>query len=236
MRQIALIAATTLVEPGEVSRCAAALQTQVSRDFAATWGMNAQLRVTDTPTAEEEVLFLLDDARQAEAHDPFPCERPWGFVFLRPCLETGEAWQSVVSHELLEMLADPLIHLAVAGRYQEAPALFAVEVCDPVAGDGYEIDDVPLANFVLPSWFLARPLRDEILVDFLGRLSDPYTLTPTGCALVGTEVGRWQTWFARRFPRAQRLPAAYSRRRRRLEQAAALAPPAGLPARESRHP
>src|SRR5260370_13562061 len=218
MRTIALVNEATLIGADDLGRCAAALQTQVSRDFAATWGINARLRPASEPDEEDEVLYLLDDAAQADA---LGCqrhaagERPCGFVFVRPCLDAGAAWQAAVSHQLLEMLADPLINLAAEGRYAGQPALFALEVCDPVRHDEYEIEGIAVANFVLPSWFRSGPLRDEALVDFLGRLAEPFTLSPGGHASFCTELGRWQHWFARRCPKRERQAGAYSRRRRR---------------------
>jgi len=220
VRQIALIHESTLVGPDDVARCAAALQTQVSRDFAATWGLDAEPRITTEPADDEEPLYLLDDATQAEAlRLPATTGRPFGVVLVRPCLEAGDAWQVAVSHQLLEMLADPLVHLGAEGRFQGRPALFALDVCDPVAGDEYEIAGVPVANFVLPTWFTPGPLADEVLVDFLGRLSEPFSLSPTGCASYCTELGRWQTWFAKRCPKHQRQAGAHSRRRRRMRVA-----------------
>jgi hypothetical protein len=247
MRSVALIPEATLVGLEEVARCLAALQVQVSRDFAATWGSDARLRTTNEPDEEEEILYLLDDAAQADALGHarhLTGERPCGFVLLRPYLEAGAAWQAAVSHELLEMLADPLLYLAVQGPSPQtrplqgeakervaaplysrergggegALALFALEVCDPVQGDDYAIADVPVANFVLPTWFLPEPLADATLVDFLGRLADPFTLAPGGQASYCTELGRWQTWFAKRCPPHRRQPSAYSRRRRRMQR------------------
>ena len=142
-------------------------------------------------------------------------------MLLRPCLEAGEAWQAAVSHALLEMLADPLVNLSAVGRFQGKPDLFALEVCDPVAGDDYEVAGVPVANFVLPSWFTPGPLPDAQLVDFLGRLTDPFTLSPGGHFGYCTELGGWQAWYAKRCPRHRRQPGAYSRRRRRGAAAAA---------------
>src|SRR5205807_1145907 len=101
------------------------------------------------------------------------------------------------------------------------PALFALEVCDPVRHDEYEIAGLPVANFVLPSWFRSGPLRDEALVDFLGRLAEPFTLSPGGHASFCTELGRWQQWFAKRCPKRERQPGAYSRRRRRVQRGTA---------------
>jgi hypothetical protein len=222
MRTIALVNHSSLLGPDDVAHTAAALQAQVSDDFAATWGIDARLRVTDAPEDDEEVLALCDDAAHADALGLATRAggvRPCGFVLVRPCLEAGEAWQVAASHELLELLADPLLHLAAEGVYQGRPALFAREVCDPVAHDEYEIDGVAVANFVLPTWFLNRPLPDDALVDFLGRLTEPFTLSPGGQALVCTELGRWQPWFARRCPKHQRPAGPYSRRRRRMQRA-----------------
>jgi hypothetical protein len=221
MRTVALINHSSLLGADDVARCAAALQTQVSRDFAPTWGIDARLRVADEPQDDDELLALLDDAAQADAlgcQTRAAGERPCGFVLVRPCLDAGEPWEAAASHELLELLADPLLYLAAEGVHQGRPALFALEVCDPVANDGYEIAGVAVANFVLPTWFVSRPLADDTLVDFLGRISDPFTLAPGGQALVCTELGRWQPWFARRCPKHQRQAGAYSRRRRRVQQ------------------
>ena len=218
MRQIALINHSTLADAAEVRRCLAALQTQVTRDFASTWGISARLRAADQPAADEEPLFLFDDLDQADALGPQHRgigTRPCGFVFLHPCRAAGEPWQAAASHELLELLADPLVNLSAEGVFQGKPAWFALEVCDPVAGDEYEIDDVPVANFVLPSWFWPGSLPDETLVDFLGRLADPFTLSPGGHATLCMELGRWQPWFARRCPSHRRQAGTYSRRRRR---------------------
>jgi hypothetical protein len=202
-----------------------ALQTQVSRDFATTWGIDAEVRTTEEPAEEDEPLYLLDDASQADAlgfHARTSWERPCGFVFVRPCLEVGDSWQATASHELLEMLADPLINLAAEGVHHGRPALFALEVCDPVENDEYEIGGVAVSNFVLPTWFVSGPLPDDSLVDFLGRLTDPFTLSPGGYASYCTELGRWQQWFAKRCPKHQRQPAAYSRRRRRGQRRAVV--------------
>jgi len=87
-----------------VARCVVALQTQVSRDFATTWGIDAEVRTTEEPAEEDEPLYLLDDASQADAlgfHARTSWERPCGFVFVRPCLEVGDSWQATASHELM---------------------------------------------------------------------------------------------------------------------------------------
>jgi hypothetical protein len=219
MRRIAFVNESTLIGPDDLAACVAALQTQVSRDFAATWGIDARLHATDRPADDDEVLSLFDDAGQAEARGGHRTggPRPRGFVFVRPCLDAGEPWQAAVSGELLALLADPLLCLTAIGPSPGGGlAVFAVEACDPVADDGYEVNGVPVANFVLPTWFHAGPLPDEALVDYLGRLSEPFTVGPAGVASYCTELGRWQAWFGRRCPKHRRQVTAFDRRRRRI--------------------
>jgi len=217
VRKVVIINHSSLVGRDDVARCVTALQTQVLRDFAPLWGIDAELRMGEAPAEDEEPLYLLDDAAQADGlgfHARTSADRPCGFVLVRPCLEVGDSWQGTASHELLEMLADPLVNLAAEGVHLGRPALFALEVCDPVENDEYEIAGLAMSNFVLPTWFVPGS-PDDAWVDFLGRLADPFTLSPGGYASYCTELGRWQQWFAKRCPKHQRQPRAYSRRRRR---------------------
>jgi hypothetical protein len=218
MRSVAIVNLTSLLGGDDVSRCVAALQTQVSRDFAGTWGIDAQLRVTGEADDDEEIIYLLDDAAQADALGHAARQavlRPRGFVLVKPCLDAGASWQVRLSHVLLEMLADPLGRLSAEGIHAGRPALFALDIGDPVQTDEYEIAGVAVSNFVLPTWYVPGPLADDALVDFLGRLSEPFTLSPGGMVQFATELGRWQSWFAKRCPKERRTAGAFSRRKRR---------------------
>src|SRR5947209_20570669 len=96
MRTVVLVNDSTLVGPDAVRRCADALQVQVAEHFAATWGTTARVRVAGEPDEDDEALYLLDDPGQADAlgHAGRAAGvRPCGFVFVRPCLEAGDAWQ-----------------------------------------------------------------------------------------------------------------------------------------------
>jgi len=57
-----------------------------------------------------------------------------------------------LSHELLEMLADPWINWCATGNDSK---IYALEVCDAVEADdlGYDIDGVRVSDFVTPAWF-----------------------------------------------------------------------------------
>ena len=76
------------------------------------------------------------------------------------------SWTVTLSHELLEMLADPWINWCAQG---DDGKIYALEVCDAVEADrmGYEIDGVLVSDFITPSWF--EPTHAD-RVDFKGRI------------------------------------------------------------------
>src|SRR5438445_751400 len=110
---------------------------------------------------------LADDAEQAGAlgyHAETPDGRPYGRVFVGPVLDHGGGWlegqlsvSTVVSHECCELFCDPNVNLWADDAQGRA---YAVEACDPVEADSYEVSVegrvVAVSNFVHPAWFDAR--------------------------------------------------------------------------------
>jgi hypothetical protein len=76
-----------------------------------------------------------------------------------------------LSHEALELIADPEVNLLVAGQHPSPNIKRNVfhwyEMCDAVQNDNYEIDGVTVSDFVLPLYFTGS---DEYTGrnDFLG--------------------------------------------------------------------
>ena len=114
-------------------------------------------------------------------------------VFMNPILDNGGtalvgglSLSAVLSHEALELTED-----APANRWADGPKGldYAVEFCHPVQADVYEIDGVSVANFVLQAFFDPRAEAGSRL-DYLGRLSRPFTMTPGGYQITRSEPGR----------------------------------------------
>ena len=87
-----------------------------------------------------------------------------------------------LSHEALEMVADPDVNLLVVGphpRTTGASALFWYEICDAVQTETYLIDGVRVSNFLLPLYFTNT---DEMgsRNDFLGNAYNGQTLRSFG--------------------------------------------------------
>lgn len=159
--KIAVVNASTVLTDAQVKAVVPALQTQVSRDFAPAWGVDADLRFVpkgSKPAAGEWWLVMLDDSDQAGAlgyHDVTTQGLPLGKVFAKTDIEYKENWTVTASHELLEMLGDPAINLVVFQQSSAGGRLYAYEVCDACEAEpfGYQIGAVAVSDFVFPSWF-----------------------------------------------------------------------------------
>lgn len=90
---------------------------------------------------------------------------------------------AVLSHEVLEAIVDPACALWADGPPSDkvGGAEYALEVCDPVEDDVYDVAGVDVSDFVLPAWF--RPHAPADRLDHLGLLREPFELRPGGYAI-----------------------------------------------------
>ena len=184
---ISVINASTVLTDDHIQPVIPALQTQVSRDFAPAWGIDATL--TFVPTGEQPQpgtwwLSVLDNSDQAGAlgyHDLTPDGLPLGKAFAGTDKQYGYQWTITLSHELLEMLGDPDINLTVFDQPNATSGrLYAYEACDACEPDqyGYDIDGVLVSDFVHPAWF--QRSRTNAQYDQAGLINSPLELLPGG--------------------------------------------------------
>ncbi len=155
---IAISNISTCVSDSQLEAVLPALQKQVSNDFKAYWDLDCTLTFLskDKPlTAGWWQIVVSDRPTQAGAlgyHEMSALGTPLGKVFAGLDIETGSSWSVTLSHELLEMLADPWINWCAMGSDSR---IYALEVCDAVESDrlGYKIDDVLVSDFITPAWF-----------------------------------------------------------------------------------
>lgn len=177
---------STVVDDPEAAKAVAAFQKQVSDDFAPSWGIDARLHFI--PTGERCApghwqMPILDNADQAGAlgyHDLSSEGLPIGKIFAKTAITNGTPWQRTGSHETLEILGDPTINLTVF--IEELSLLVAYENSDAPEADefGYDIDGVPVSDFVLPSWFETFWAPGSTQFDFKGHIDRPLKLLPGG--------------------------------------------------------
>jgi hypothetical protein len=174
-----------------LTRCIAALQTQVDRDFGLVWGARADVGIGTgrIPSAAWSVSIVdnpganLGITRDGEGN-------PHALV------RAGDDWTLAVSHALLEMLANPdggrlMEGLDVTSRPPERRVQYLVEVCDPCQVFHYEINGVRVSDFVTPDYYRTDAAPGEAY-DFMRRLRRPLQV-PRGCSLTwrDAEDGRW---------------------------------------------
>ena len=194
---IAVFNHSTALSDDKVMGALPALQTQISRDFAPVYGTDANLVFVSQqtrPPAGAWWLVVFDNSDQPGAlgyHDLTDEGRPLAKVFAGTDIAHGLSWTVTMSHELLEMLADPDIDMTVF--YQSSASggrLYAYEVCDAPEADkyGYEIDGVLVSDFVYPAWFQDSSAADAQL-DHAGHIKAPLELLPGGYIGVFDLVG-----------------------------------------------
>ncbi len=188
MRTVQIVNRSTVATDQQLAPIVAALQKQVTCDFAPIWDVDARLVLigkTQKPDLNTWQLLILDDADQAGAlgyHDMTVDGMPIGKVFARTDLTTGSSLSVTISHELLEMLADPFIDRVVAVDLGHTRgALYSLEVCDACEADGlgYLIDGIQVSDFITPYFFHANPPKGHKL-DFCNHITRPFQILKDG--------------------------------------------------------
>ena len=168
---------------------------QISYDFAPYWSLGAQLRLEGCSGSKphkqapvdmrgDAVIYIYDEIDVSDAlgyHDQNHRGIPYGFVFPRISKQAGENWTATLSHEALELIADPEANLYVRGPHpsETRNVFYWYEMCDPVQAETYPIDGIEVSNFVLPLYFTSSEERGG-RNDFLNRNHGGKTLRSFG--------------------------------------------------------
>lgn len=156
IHKVGLITQTTKVPLAQAAAAASALQVQAMRDLAPVWNTSATIQAfadpVDLPTDHWPMIIQDQIPQDAQGVHLDNDLGPFALVKYSP------DWALTCSHELLEMLCDPL-----GDRFQTAPHRldpsrqvdYLVEVCDPSEDwdFGYDIDGFRMSDFYLPAYF-----------------------------------------------------------------------------------
>jgi len=173
-----------------------AINQQIEEDFEPYWSLGARLRLEGRsgkkPSKQDPadmrgdaVIYLWDKTDVPGAlgyHDANNRGIPFGFVFTEISEAVGENWSVTLSHEALELIADPEVNLLVQGPHPTNPNKYVFhwyEMCDAVQAETYKIDGIEVSNFLLPLYFTGS---EELggRNDFLGRIHNGKTLKSFG--------------------------------------------------------
>jgi hypothetical protein len=178
----------------EVKALAAALQTQVHRDLASAWGIDAEVTFVPNdgfPSPNSwwlEILDYSDQQGMVSYHDLTSEGLPRARIFPRTAKENGFPWTLSASHELLELLVDPRANLGTIRRSgsQGGGLFYAYEICDPVSSDqnAYTIAEITVSDFVFPAWFNDSLKPASVQFDYREHVREPFQVLPGSYASV----------------------------------------------------
>jgi hypothetical protein len=198
-----------IVEPA-VASISDAVAIQL-RHVAAAWGQVVWQIVDDANAAGFEISLFDDDEELQDAygwHTVTDAGTPYARVFLNSILDNGGRWlhsslsvSATVSHEVCELIGDPAANQwAQSGR----GGFYAMELCDPVESDTYEVRlrngaRVSVSDFVYPDWFNPfAPAGSRF--DHMRILTKPFEIAPDGYSMQMTG-GRVRSKYGRHYPR-----------------------------------
>ena len=127
----------------------------------------------------------------------------WSRVFTDPLVKNGKGILNgissvsvVLSHEILETFYNPYVNL---WSNRSDATFVAMELCDPVQGDCYDIEIngkfVSVSNFVLNEWF-DREMSKAGRFDYMNKLSGPLSTSKGGYTVIfNSETGEVKSVF-----------------------------------------
>jgi len=215
IKSIAIINKSTVVNSTDFSKMVLACNLQISRDVAPAWSRVA-LSVTAYTNeslipANAARIYIYDNADQAGAlgyHSETINGVVFGKVFAKTIVNYGLpilydarnkniiTVSTVLSHEVIELFVNPYVNLWADGPSITEGNEYAFEACDAVEGDSYQVtvlqtvgkkSIVSVSDFLYPEYFDTAS-TSITKMDFLGKITSPYTLSTNGYMIVRTGV------------------------------------------------
>ena len=176
LSHVALVSQTPSLSLARLTAAAAAIQKQVSRDFGPIWGIDATVAAYDklrhVPVGYWSIV--VKDAIGFDAagiHLNHNDGQPFALV------EFSDNWAQTISHECLEMLADPFGNRTISAdsvKPGQGRVKYLVEVCDPSEATefGYSINGILVSDFYTPHFF-DPVVNTGVRYSFTGAISRP---------------------------------------------------------------
>jgi len=202
---VAIVSLAREIPTRDLMQVAAAVQKQVTRDFSPLWGIAATVSafpdLESVPSDYRHVVLFGDVNELPDRLEALLGEQP--AEALIEAIESGEiagihltaltrqpfalvsaagSWPLTVSHETLEMLADPYGNRLVAAAHpidRTRRVSYLLEVCDPCLSMYYTVNGIPVSDFYTPRYF--DPVRiDSIRYSFTGAIEEPLEILERG--------------------------------------------------------
>jgi hypothetical protein len=202
---VALVDDTGEISASDLAAMAGAMSEQIQHDFSPVWHVAASVGAYASAPAGTWAVHIQKQLDQPGAlgYHTDDQHQPVSFV------ELTADWTVTVSHEVLEMLADPWgsrIHKAVLpagvesdfGQFglssENARVSYLLEVCDPCEATQYSVGGHQLSDFLLPTWYRTNP-RPAVAYSQAGGCQKPREVADGGYVSFGAPSGEWYQVF-----------------------------------------
>jgi hypothetical protein len=175
-----------------------ACKTQCDRDVAQYWGGTVAFHIlgaNELPSKGHWYCGFFNNSDEAGVlgwHDSGPNNEPLIKIFTQEAERFGENPSVTLSHEVIESIGDTDANTTVKGVDESGRAcIYFRENCDPVEALTYDVDGVPMSDFVTPSWFTQNPASTSKF-DFLQKCTKPFQILKGGYMEISYDNGK--TW------------------------------------------
>jgi hypothetical protein len=183
---VALTTLTDHIRADELAAVAAALQTQITRDFAPEWHASAVVGAFSFEAIPAGYIpLIVQDTLEAEGTNGFHRTRGDDTPYI--VVPYGPNWSLGASHELLRMLANPTGSARRPGPSRmsgQGTVEYLIDVCAPCQdiSAAYAIDGVAVSDFCTNAFF--------------GSFGQAFSFTGAVCEAFGPAANGVVTWLA----------------------------------------
>ena len=195
---ISLYNGSTAFSDAELANALPDFQSQVYNEFNWYWGLSAYLDINGggSPITIVDYPGPNDPQGALGYHFIDGNYQQYAVIFAALARDNGYSVTGVISHELLEMMADQLVDTVNLYDFGDGTGIIVIqEVCDPCEMSLYY--EGPNGNivsdFALPAWWVPG---DPNQVDFLGAIPGPLQLASGGyISYQNVTLSGWQQAF-----------------------------------------
>lgn len=185
------------------------MQQYVDQFVVPRWGTPCKLVKSNGIVPGAWAMVFLDNADVQGAlayHDLTPDGLPISKVFVKTILQNKDTVSGAASHELVEALVDPSCALMCVGP--DGSTMYAYESADPVEELTFNVNGLPMSDFVYPSFFEGFRAAKSVKFDELGKVTKPFQILSGGYQII-FKRNKWSQIFGsvakeRRFAKEDR--------------------------------
>jgi hypothetical protein len=147
------------------------------RDFGPMWNRQASIHAFDVRSVPVGYykIFVRDNINEpgAAGYHTDDTHQPYALV------QYDAEWTVTVSHELIEMIADPWGNRLYPGTINGKRVQILQELCDPCEAFTYTVNGIEVSDFLTPHWY-DPTMTPGKQYSFLGKLPGPHTVADGG--------------------------------------------------------